>query len=160
MECSMTDNRAAKREIRELQQTTSLPYAEVARLKRVFGEVLDREPTLNMYGFGPSRLSTKTAAERQEEAHAWRDELRQAAANVIEVHQWLRENVRPIKTPKQGSYGMKHVVERAIGRYVANGELIAAALMTGYPMGPVEGPNTVFGMSQRDVNRVRAGARV
>jgi hypothetical protein len=26
-------------------------------------------------------------------------------------------------------------------------------------MGPVEGPNTVFGMSQRDVNRVRAGAR-
>lgn len=57
------------------------------------------------------------------------------------------------------SYGMKHVVEQAIGRYVANSELIAAALMAGYPSGPVEDPNTVFGMSQRDVNRVRAGTR-
>jgi len=54
---------------------------------------------------------------------------------------------------------MKHVVERAIGRYVANGELIAAALMAGYPMGPVAGSNTAFGMSQRDVNRVRVDAR-
>jgi hypothetical protein len=85
--------------------------------------------------------------------------LQQATDNVIEVYQWLRDNVRPIKTPRQGSYGMKHVVEQAIGRHVANGELIAAALMAGYSMGAVEGPNTMFGMSQRDVNRARVGAR-
>lgn len=54
---------------------------------------------------------------------------------------------------------MKHVVENATRQYVSNGELIAAALMAGYPMGKVDGPNTDFGMSKRDVDRVRAGAR-
>jgi hypothetical protein len=46
-----------------------------------------------------------------------------------------------------------------IGQYVANGELIAAALMAGYPMSRPHGPNAQFGMSQRDVNRVRAAIK-
>ncbi|ACU34547.1 hypothetical protein [Actinosynnema mirum] len=155
----MTENRAAKREIRELQQITGLSYTEITRLKRVFDEVLEREPHLNLNGFGLSWFGTQTLAERREQARAWRDELRRSAADVIEVCQWLRENIRPIKTPQQRSYGLKHLVEQNIGKYVSNGELIAAALMAGYPMGPIDGPNTVFGMSQRDVNRLRAGAR-
>jgi hypothetical protein len=37
----------------------------------------------------------------------------------------------------------------------ANGEFIAAALMAGYPMRYESGPNATFGMSRRDVERVR-----
>jgi len=50
---------------------------------------------------------------------------------------------------------MKHVVEDAVGDYVSNGELIAAALMAGYPMGHPHGPNVAFGMSKRDVDEAR-----
>lgn len=65
----------------------------------------------------------------------------------------------PLKTPTQSSYSMKHVAERAIWQYVANGELIAATLMAGYPMSRPHGPNAPFGMSPRDVNRVRAASK-
>lgn len=157
----MTRDRLNKHEIRVLQEKTGLSYMEARRLMIAFGDVLDREPTLSMYGFGLVQHLGRdvTLAERQEEFRGHRDELERAAAGVVEVCQWLRENIRPIKTPGQGSYGMKHVVENAIGRYVANGELIAAALMAGYPMGGVHGPNTDFGMSKRDVDRARASAR-
>lgn len=36
---------------------------------------------------------------------------------------------------------MKHVVERAMGTYVTNGELIAAALVVAYPFKYTAGPN-------------------
>jgi hypothetical protein len=41
------------------------------------------------------------------------------------------------------SYSWKHVVERACGVYIANGEFICAALYLGYKM-KVEGPNAFF----------------
>jgi hypothetical protein len=53
----------------------------------------------------------------------------------------LRKNITPIQTPSVGSYGMKHLVERAIGKYVTNGEFIAAALISGYSFKPGRGPN-------------------
>ena len=157
----MTRDRLNKREIRVLQEQTGLPYMEARRLMIAFCDVLDREPTLSMNGFGfAEHLGREmTLAERQEEFRGHRDELERSAADVVEVYQWLRENIRPIKTPAQGSYGMKHVIENAIGRYVSNGELIVAALMVGYPMGSVHGPNADFGMSKRDVDRARAARR-
>ena len=54
---------------------------------------------------------------------------------------------------------MKHVVEDTISRYVSNGELIAAALITGYPWLHIDGPNADFDMSARDVDRLRTAAR-
>ncbi|OLF04855.1 hypothetical protein [Actinophytocola xanthii] len=157
----MTRDRLNKREIRLLQERTGLPYVEARRLLIAFRDVLDREPHLSTNGFGlaPRMTGKETLAERQEQFRDHRDQLERAADRVIEVHQWLRENIRPIKTPGQGSYGMKHVVENALGQYVSNGELIAAALMAGYPMGKVHGPNTDFGMSKRDVDRARASVR-
>jgi hypothetical protein len=151
----MTRDRLNKREIRDLQEDTGLSYVEARRLLSAFRDVLDREPHLSTNGFGLPQYGRKTLAERQEEFRGYRDHLERAAVRVVEVHQWLRENIRPIKTPGQGSYGMKHVVENALGQYVSNGELIAAALMAGYPMGKIHGPNTDFGMSKRDVDRAR-----
>jgi hypothetical protein len=52
---------------------------------------------------------------------------------------------------------VKHLVEANCGipdHYVANGELIAAALMAGYPMRRDEDPNPLLGMSQRDLDRL------
>lgn len=48
------------------------------------------------------------------------------------------------------SYGLKHVLERAIGMYVANGVAIAALVATGYAIVPSGEVNVRFNMSERD----------
>jgi len=97
-----------------------------------------------------SSKSSRTPGHERDRARLGRSE-----EQVTRVRDWLIANVAPIKTPQIDSYGMKHVVEDAVGDYVSNGELIAAALMAGYPMGHPHGPNVAFGMSKRDVDEAR-----
>ncbi|WP_203756472.1 hypothetical protein [Actinoplanes cyaneus] len=122
-------------------------------------EVMDQQPLLTYFGFGVSWRRGQTAEERRTELAAGRTRLAGHDESVREIAAWLRDNVTPIKTPTVGSYGMKHVVEDLIGRYVSNGELIAAALVAGYPHRHIDGPNATFGMSARDVDRLRKAAR-
>jgi hypothetical protein len=116
-------------------------------------EVMERHPQLNSFGIGTFDPRSKTREQRQAELVDGRTRLAGREAAVLEIAAWLRENIAPIKTPTVGSYGMKHVVERAIGKYVTNGEFIAAALIAGYAFKYTDGPNPLFGMSARDVNR-------
>ncbi|MGW2395815.1 hypothetical protein ACWCYY_04615 [Kitasatospora sp. NPDC001664] len=74
---------------------------------------------------------------------------------MAETVAWLGENVTRIETPTASSYGVKHVMERAGGAYVTNGVFIAAALIAGYPF-KYDQPNVLFGMSARDLNRLRS----
>ncbi|HEY0637619.1 MAG TPA: hypothetical protein VGD67_08225 [Pseudonocardiaceae bacterium] len=122
-------------------------------------EVMDVHPQLNSHGFGVFNGQGMTAEQRREKLSQGRDELRSSEGLVLRVRDWLRVSIAPIKTPTVGSYGMKHVVEKAIGQYITNGELITAALMAGYPMGRPHGPNVDFGMSKRDVDRARTANR-
>jgi hypothetical protein len=122
-------------------------------------EVMDQHPQLNTFGLGVFAPLRKTAGQRAAELASGREELAEREAAVLEIAAWLRENIAPIKTPTFGSYTMKHVVEHAIGEYVTNGELIAAALVAGYPARLVPGPNPLFGMSARDVHRIDTATR-
>ncbi|TQJ23782.1 hypothetical protein FBZ33_4098 [Micromonospora sp. A202] len=117
-------------------------------------EVMEAHPTLQRFGFG-AYFGTPVEQRAQEVADG-REQLRAREDVVLRIRGWLRTNIAPVKTPTVGSYGMKHVVESATGRYVTNGELIAAALMAGYPWKGPSGPNALFGMSKRDVDRARA----
>jgi len=117
-------------------------------------EVMEQHPELGRFGIGTFEPRKKTPEQRGAELAEGRRELADREAFVIEIAGWLQENIAPIKTPTVGSYRLKHVVERAIGEYVANGELIAAALLAGYPFKYTDGPNPLFGMSARDVDRV------
>jgi hypothetical protein len=51
---------------------------------------------------------------------------------------------------RHNSYGLKHVLERAIGMYVANGIAVAALVATGYAIVPSSEVNVRFNMSERD----------
>jgi hypothetical protein len=115
--------------------------------------VMEQQPRLTSFGFGVFEEPRKTAGQRREELEQRRDELFRSEDRVLRVRDWLLANIAPIKTPTLGSYRMKHVVERVIGEYVTNGDLIAAALTAGYPMSRPHGPNAEFGMSKRDVDR-------
>lgn len=116
-------------------------------------EVMEQHPQLNTFGIGVFDPLRKTAGQRAAELASGREKLAEREAAVLEIAAWLRENVAPIKTPTVGSYSMKHVVERAT-EYLTNGELIAAALVAGYPVKFVPGPNPLLGMSARDVSRI------
>jgi hypothetical protein len=114
---------------------------------------LRQHPLLNSFGIGVFEGRRMTIEQRQAELAVGRERLANAEATVLETAVWLRENIRPIKRPTVGSYGMKHVMERATGKYVTNGEFIAAALIAGYTFRRVQ-PNVLFGMSARDVQRL------
>ena len=67
---------------------------------------------------------------------------------------WLTNEHRRFGVKAQGSYGLKHACEQAVGRYVSNGTLIFAALMLGYlyTVRPAPGrgnPNALISRKQR-----------
>lgn len=121
-------------------------------------EIMEQHRLLSYFGFGVFPSIGQTYAQYRVELAAERARLAEHEESVQEIAIWLHDNVRPIMKPTIGSYTMKHVVENAIGRHVSNGELIAAALIAGYPYRG-DHPNADFGMSARDVDRLRKAAR-
>lgn len=158
-EQKMTTNRCLKAAVRAHQHATGVPYSVARREMPTLAAVMHDHPTLNAFGFGVFNDGRKPPAEREQELHERRDRLRRAAPGIDEVRDWLMANLAPIKTPTQSSYGLKHIVERAIGRYVTNGELIAAAVVGGYPISRPHGPNVLVAVCKRDITRVTTRRR-
>jgi len=127
---------------------------EANEADRQLAAVMTREPLLTRNGMGYGNYH-RTLAEQRKAFDEWRTELRTMADDVAEVTAWLLTNIEPLRTVNRRttSYGHKHTVERAIGRYVANGELIAAGIIAGYPYAREAGgsPNVYFGMSARSL---------
>lgn len=65
----------------------------------------------------------------------------------------------PIKSMNRNlsSYGLKHILERHIGTYVSNGDIIVAMLTCGYRHFPIKNtPNCHFNVSQSGVKLLRS----
>lgn len=117
-------------------------------------EVMEQHPQLNSFGLGVFDPSGKPGRVRDAELAKGRAELAEREARVYEIVAWLRDNLRPIQTPRWDSYGLKHLVEDQLG-YITNGELIAAALIVGYSY-RYRTPNVEFGISARDIRRFKS----
>lgn len=152
----MTTNRSRKQLIRSIADETGRSYVEIARLADTFDKTLDEHPRLTSFGMGTYWRPDDTAEQRAEEFDKERAHLRNSLPIVITLTLWLTANIGMIKTPTRGSYGLKHLAESSIGHYVTNGQLIAAALIAGYPMLENRGPNPLFGMRKRDLDRADA----
>lgn len=153
----MTRNRRRKAVIRAYQAATGTAYM-VARRQlppQTVAEVMQQHPRLGSFGIGVFAPMRKTAEQRRVELTADREELAGSEAIVQTTAAWLRENITPIKTPTVSSYSVKHVMQRATGIYVTNGEFIAAALIAGYTYKYAQ-PNVLFGMSARDLKRINS----
>ncbi|MGW3933608.1 hypothetical protein ACWECC_36860 [Streptomyces microflavus] len=146
----MTANRRRKADIHAHQAATGTAYLVARRHIVALAEVMQQHPQLNSFGIGVFNPRRKTAEQRRTDLAAGREKLAGSVAMVTETAAWLREKITPIKTPTVSSYTVKHVMERATGRYVTNGELIAAALIVGYTF-KYEQPNVLFGMSAWDL---------
>lgn len=65
-----------------------------------------------------------------------------------------------IQTPNAGSYGLKHLAEKAgsdLTSYIYNGALIAAGLILGIPHSMGAGPNVDFAISEPERRWVQSG---
>jgi hypothetical protein len=51
--------------------------------------------------------------------------------SIARVREWLA-GAPKVRTWGRYSYGLKHVAEAALGQYVANGDFIAACILSGY----------------------------
>lgn len=128
-------------------------------IDRQLAVVMTMEPSLNFNGFGPGSFA-KSIEERKRNFADWRAELRRRAQHVDEVRLWLLANVVPRATrnPDAYSYRLKHLAEEGLGGYVANGEVIAAAIIAGYAYKPDgnDSPNATFAMSSKSINSLLA----
>lgn len=113
-----------------------------------------KHPSLSYFGFGVYGERKLSRDERVKQLKEVRAKLMANSHEVEKVVNWLQENILPIKTinTKCGSYSLKHIAENALDCYVANGSLIAAALILGYEMKTEWGsPNGYFGMSAKSI---------
>jgi hypothetical protein len=118
-------------------------------------EVMEEHERLGNFGIGVFSSTRLSAEQRRAELAVERENLRGNEDLVVKTALWLRDNLMPIKTPTAGSYGVKHLIERATDlAYLPNGVLIASAFIVGYPF-RYDQPNVRFGLSQRDLNKLR-----
>lgn len=77
-----------------------------------------------------------------------------------EIIELVRKNIREYLTKSkrmyksQSSYGLKHVMERHIGKYVSNGELIYAMYLEGFKL-LKDSPNCYFNIKKTDVRMLK-----
>lgn len=79
---------------------------------------------------------------------------------VARARQWIKTHCRRSRLgwAELSSYGLKHVCERAMGRYVSNGAFILAAQELGVRVERIDtGPNALVGLT---LPRKRTGARL
>lgn len=118
-------------------------------------DVMKEHPTLTASGF--MLVSGAGARRSPEEFERGREELRNAGVEVEAARGWIRANLRPRKTVNRrapgfhGSYGLKHIIEEGVNRYIANGVCIVAMVLEGYHVyrRDGDGPNCCFNVSSK-----------
>ncbi|MGW4623457.1 hypothetical protein [Streptomyces sp. NPDC004592] len=153
----MTQNHRQKSWIRAVQAATDTTYSNARRRQLnwpTLTEVMEEHERLGNFGIGVFNSPRLATEQRRADIAIERANLRRNEDLVVKTALWLRDNITPIKTPTAGSYGVKHLIERATGTYLPNGVLIASAFIVGYPF-RYDQPNVRFGMSQRDLNKLR-----
>jgi hypothetical protein len=153
----MTQNHRQKSWFRAFQAATGMTYLNARRRQLnwpTLAEVMEEHESLGNFGIGVFSSTRLTAEQRRAELAVERERLQRNEDLVVETALWLRDSITLIKTPTAGSYGVKHLIEQATGVYLPNGVLIASAFIVGYPF-RYDQPNVRFGMSQRDLNKLR-----
>lgn len=105
--------------------------------------LLKRYP-LTPHGFGSWRHPDHPTDEE-------RAALLRATTEIETARAWLAGQRRIANlNQRRTSYGLKHVAERAMGRYISNGAFIAAALLDGWQVKRLpSGPNAWLNISQK-----------
>lgn len=116
--------------------------------------VMEKEPLLNDFGIGLFLNGRgRTKEQREAEFRENRAALLRSAEGCSLACEWLsrREKIKTTNR-RHNSYGYKHMVERAAGKYITNGAFIAAAIHLGFPYRiDADSPNVCFGIAERSL---------
>jgi hypothetical protein len=110
-------------------------------------EVLRNYPLLTHFGFGSYQRPWDAPREG-------RVALLDAETEIAQARRWLRTQDRRVTLNRSHtSYGLKHIAESAMGCYIANGSLIAAALLDGWTVARsyCGSPNAMLNISERTI---------
>lgn len=112
--------------------------------------VMSRVPMLNDFGVG---IGISGINEDGDIEHL-RESLLNSSSQCTKICEWLRgKQKRKSVNKSMSSYGLKHLVEDAIGEYVTNGQFIAAAIHSGFTYKLIpDSPNVYFGISEKSIN--------
>jgi hypothetical protein len=122
-------------------------------------KVIQQEPRLTDFGLGIFEYPGQKPPSHHplyEAFLAEQKELFDAEKRCTAICAWLTGVVmRKTINPNAYSYGLKHLCEREIGRYVTNGELIAACIHMGltFAQAGSRSPNVCFNISSRWLKR-------
>lgn len=97
-------------------------------------KALKKEPYINRNGFG--KASNFDFWDRD-------------AFPIFMCMEWLKARRKTI-TPKVGSYGLKHTIQKQLGFYVSNGHLLVATIGLDFPY-KKNGINALIGINKRDI---------
>jgi hypothetical protein len=110
--------------------------------------VVERIPLLNINGTEVYRNGGDTPAEIHARLREDREMLLRDVDGCSRAEAWLRDKPK-IKTPRVGSYWLKHVAEVDVG-YICNGSFVVAAIHLGFPYRMIlDCPNPLIGISRR-----------
>lgn len=115
-------------------------------------KILDLHPQLNDFGIGLYEHGRGlTSEELKCQLEKNRQELLESEEACTRACQWLQslEKVKTINLDAS-SYAIKHYAEPVIG-YLTNGQLITAAIHSGFAYKMNEGPNVHFGISKKSL---------
>ena len=69
---------------------------------------------------------------------------REIAPDQVEICRKFLSQCEPTQRAGVGSYGLKHIIERAAGSYISNGSCIAAAIDLGFRVAPAHSGYNLF----------------
>jgi len=121
--------------------------------------VLEQLSELTHFGFGIFGDGEIMSPEvYQANFNECQKELLNSPESCTRICEWLN-HVGKAKSinGRDSSYGLKHVVEKATGKYCSNGEFICAAIHMGFKFRR-HGPNADFNMSVPDLIRLKKDA--
>lgn len=128
-------------------------------------QILYKYQTINGsgYRFNYQELGRKSASEQKEYMIAMRKELLDNSDFIIVLSHFLELNIQKTSTVRNAysSYKIKHIIERSLKsfgineNYVSNGELIVAAIVSGFNFRPCTsqytGLSVYFNMLQKSL---------
>lgn len=111
--------------------------------------ILKQHPLLTYFGFGEYQRPLMATKKGQADLLA-------ATAEIDYARAWLRtQQSRHTLNLCRSSYGLKHIAERAVRRYISNGAFIAAALLEGWKVKRIfDSPNAQLNISEKGLRRL------
>lgn len=128
---------------------------QIDDLKGRISAIIAKYPTLNSFGFGAFDEHKLSLDERNAKIAKGQGELLNQVEEVNFVIEWLHDVEKTKSITQSNSYNLKHRAENVSPNgSITNGAFITGAIIAGFNVGKIDGPNCCFNMSIKSLKQV------